>query len=518
MPSVPVFLVIAVVASVACRSLPDPEEEGDSLFVLISENPASDTGKTKKWVDTFNFQGKTPFSIKIGRKEYELHYRKVRPGKYRIIDRIFENGKSKENLKIPLKKEFEIKPNSIYLFPLKIMDQVDIRGEFSTKWKKLDNNDRKKAAEGLEDYLDFQKWETKTCYGFGSCKPVFLKTIMKQLTEEKKQNANEMEEEREKTLLVFFPFKNIGAGNADYIKSLFSELITAGLSRQKKLSVVFGPKNMDDGIFAYAREKRADYLISGKYLLTDEKLIVHASLYDSKKEMVKTSILLTGRGGLSIYDSIDKMTDELLLKVTRELPWLGTSLEESRRLTEKAVISKRLERHHTIGINFLESLIYDRNPRGGYNGGMRYQGVGFGVGFTYEYTFKKSPFSLAVKVNPVFPRVSNERSSKIHIFELPILFGPQYSFYRRRSEAYLGLLTSFRYISPYPPENHSAAFTFGMDIDTGVKIYSYRKFSLPSSFFNFGTMISLFKCKYYDSAIREFPVEFLFYMGFGSRL
>jgi hypothetical protein len=51
-----------------CASLPNPSSDTDSLFVMISENPAPRVG-LETGADTLYFKGPSPFSIRVGAQE-----------------------------------------------------------------------------------------------------------------------------------------------------------------------------------------------------------------------------------------------------------------------------------------------------------------------------------------------------------------------------------------------------------------------------------------------------------------
>ena len=68
--------------------------------------------------------------------------------------------------------------------------------------------------------------------------------------------------------------------------------------------------------FKKAEELGAEFLVAGNYQVKERELIAHGVLYDVKSEMVKTSVLYTGKVGFSIFDSIDQLAvdEETLLK------------------------------------------------------------------------------------------------------------------------------------------------------------------------------------------------------------
>ena len=145
--------------------------------------------------------------------------------------------------------------------------------------------------------------------------------------------------------LLLNEFINLGKSEDDNLKSLFYDVLKLGFGNSSKLKVIettdIQARTTADmrPDFKKAEELGAELLVAGNYQVKGGELIAHGVLYDVKSEMVKTSVLYTGKVGFSIFDSIDQLAERFTQAVSRVLPEIGREIVEEKRVFTQEIIT-----------------------------------------------------------------------------------------------------------------------------------------------------------------------------------
>ncbi len=351
--------------------------------------------------------------------------------------------------------------------------------------------------------------------------------------------------------LLLVPFINIGSNEYDRWKTVFPDSLKVGLTQDDRITVI---DTLDTAQiladaeaslrpdFRYAEAKGIDLLVTGHYLIKDEKVMVHAVLFDVRSEMVKTSVSYTGPSGILLFNSIDEVSQKFLDAVDKELPEVGREIIEERegirsrlvsydkKLTEKQIIEKRLERRFGFSGNFIWGALFDTIDEDPFfDNTMRTDGPPLGLGLLGDLWIT-GPLSISVMFNPVYSYYRGEQGASAEgpAFDLPLYLGPRISFMSVRNDIYFGLLGQLRYITGVHMTDGTGTierdfgpyWITGMSLDMGVKIYTYQRISKASTFINLGMIMgtALWRFDSEFSGADFFPMELWLYMGYGSRL
>ena len=339
--------------------------------------------------------------------------------------------------------------------------------------------------------------------------------------------------------VLLVPFRNMETHEEDSLSLVFSDSLAAALSEQERLLVQeYPPDRLPEKIaytpdFSYAEEKGVDLILSGHYMSVGEELLVHAVLFDTQSEMVKTSLTYRGEAGTTVFDSIDSMSDEFFQAFTIVLPKVGEKVIEEkdqirsriiaydRRRTEKEIVEKRQDRKLSGDISFLWGATMDllKSSRDS----MRINGPGVGFQIAHERVIT-SPLSLSFLFAPAMYPSSNLKEQS-HLFEFPIYIGPRYSFLGYRTDLYLGLMGEVRFstasrITKEEKEVYGPHWITGLSFNTGIKIYTYEKMSRPATYGLIGMTLGLIQGRFdWDlSSPARVPMSMWTYFGYGSQL
>jgi len=351
--------------------------------------------------------------------------------------------------------------------------------------------------------------------------------------------------------LLLVPFNNIGDDEHDRWKTVFPDVMKVGLTQDERITVVDTPRLSVEGAskdvslrpdFGYAESKGIDLLVTGHYLIKDEKVMVHAVLFDVRSEMVKTSVSYTGPSGILLFNSIDEVSQKFLNAVDKKLPEVGSEIVEEReslrsrivsydkKLTERQIVDKRLERPFSFSANFIFGATFDTiDADPFYDNGMRTDGPPLGLGLTGELGIV-GPLSLTLMFNPVYSNYVGNQGATAEgpVFDFPLYLGPRFSFMSTRNDIYFGLLGQLRYITGTHLTDQSGTveqdfgpyWITGISIDMGVKIYTYQRISKAPTFLDMGMLLgtALWRFEGGFNNGEFFPMEAWLYIGYGSRL
>jgi hypothetical protein len=154
----------AALAFCGCASFPRPSSPLDSLFVLISENPAPRFG-LERGPDTLRFSGPSPFQVTIGSEERRTYFFRVKAGRYALVEpAAFGVQQGSET-------SFDVPPGAVFLYPLKLTRvRTGAIGRTRTLVP-MAPDDQKSASALLTDWFDYEKWLDREVIGFGAWPP-----------------------------------------------------------------------------------------------------------------------------------------------------------------------------------------------------------------------------------------------------------------------------------------------------------------------------------------------------------
>ena len=427
---------LALLLLAGCSSFPKPSGDNDSLFVLLSENPAPRSG-LERGGDTLHFKGPSSFSIGIGGDERRGYYVKVKPGTYTLqASDLALAGPGTQSV-------FEIPAGAVYLFPLKFTRVRD--GQDRTRrLVPIAPEDQKNAAALLTDWLDYEKWFGRLVEGFGAYPPrlgqeegdvefgitstppgaqvtvddqvwgttpvtTTLHTgkhllqldipgvaLTKQFIDVQSkgeinvslpllqaQEAKDLKDKSQRITILLTAFQNMGSADNDNLRSVFPQVIGGDLRGNPRIDLVDASELVAQGggipgkpDFAVANQKGIDLIVSGYYTARPDGLLVYAALYDVGSELPRTSIMYTGKAGLEMFDSVDAMAAEFIAGIDRALP-------EVRRMAKGAAVQSKLvlyqkKRSETTIIEkrqvMRSSLTFFSGPSAAVTGGLHLPG------------------------------------------------------------------------------------------------------------------------------------------------
>jgi hypothetical protein len=597
------ILIITSLFMFNCSNMPKPRNEGDSLCILISENP--DYKPTdEKWNNIVIFEGPAYFQVITDSGKWDIYFLRLKPGEYHISRRMITREYGDNfSVDVPLNNKFNISPNSVYLFPIKLINSITDKNSIITKYEPVTPEDQREVTEVISDYLNFTEWFGCEFVGFGPYKPSFsiaqdtysysissnpggaevfiddelwgttpmvsalppgkhmlqvkLENYLDYSTfvdvqsegeiniELSEINANVegvLEIDLDNINILVVPLQNIGNDNYDYLQPVFSDIIKSRLMQETNFvifdypSIIQTEKVEYNPDFTYAEENGIDLLLYGYFSAEERELLVHASVYDVRSEMVKASIMYTGESGFSMFDSIDLMTEEFLQNITKALPEIGQDVIfegdaikseivafETKR-TENEVIEKRLERKNSISFGTMMGKYFFNLNNPGFESQIPANGPGLGITFIYERSLSEH-ISLPIIFIPNVNFTGHDLGDEFFM-DIPLYFGPRYNFLGYKTELYFSLLGSIRFITGFEADNGENSTDAGpwicpgFALDTGAKIYTYKRISKPPVFVNIGMIFGIIG-GYYDFSSSEFyrsPLDLWLYLNVGSRL
>ncbi|MCF7927766.1 MAG: PEGA domain-containing protein [Spirochaetales bacterium] len=609
----PAVLVVSwILFLAACGSMPAPDTDQDSLFILFidaaaaraaeaeSEGPGTVSGLILEEAGGERFELDTAVPAGSGKKALYLN---LDAGSYTL------RGQAGPPVR------FDLPPGSVFLFQKKV-----VPGRNDPGLRDLRPEDKKWVSADCSDFIEFTSWYGRNFVGFGPFTPRYTlqetryeyriestpaganviiddqswgttpltaeletgKHLLRlemagfaavqtfidvegagklSLELEKKEAATATEREDaasgiDRYTLLVTPFGNTGEAARDNLRTVFSDGIASGLYKRENLQVLRLeaeerrqlPVHPAEPGFSLASAKGAELLVSGSYN-ADEKLFVHAALYDVRTGQVKTSTMYTGEAGLAMFDSIDEMTSGFLENVDRVLPAVGREVIEQeqtvsqevvsyqKKLTIKQIAANRNSRRHSLSVFAEYGGTMDNvyNQAGEVDGGRAH--FGYGPVLNYDYHLF-DPLQLAAGFSVIFYEA--EIDSPVAIDDLStndytLFLGPKVSFPGKSIDVYLSLLAHGRYSDAFDFYDEGLASVIergpyvaaGMSLDTGIRIYFQQRFSDVPWFMDFGMTFDPFSVQFDvgppDDAGGSAPVDFVnwggkMHLGFGRRL
>lgn len=157
--------------------------------------------------------------------------------------------------------------------------------------------------------------------------------------------------------MVVQRFATLKPDEEDQFSQIFSDSLHSVLSRDPRIAVVdhgYLPREEavsgselsgTDGstpAYTYAEKLGAELVLAGFYTLREGKLLVNAGLYDVRARAPKTAVLLTGGAGLSVFETIDEMAEEISRAVDRVLPERGSDAPAAARVVTAETAERRI--------------------------------------------------------------------------------------------------------------------------------------------------------------------------------
>ena len=369
----------AVLALAGCASFPSPSSAADSLFVLVSDNPAPRFG-LERGPDTLQFNGPSSMRISIGAEERRAYFVRVKPGRYTLAE--------PAALGVPPgpQTSFDVPPGAVFLYPLKL---TRVRAGALGRTRTLvpmGPEDQRAASALLTDWFDYEKWLGREVVGFGAWPPrlaaqsgdvelaisstpagaevtvddtpwgvtpvtatlptgrhllqlqipgvAVTKTVVDLQSKSEIAVSLPIQPEQQtkaregtEVSILLGAFQNMGSADADNLKAAFPQVIASDLASETRVRVVDGgqiaagsgnvPGTPD---FDLASQRGIDLIVSGYYTARPDGLLVYAALYDVQSRMARTSIMYTGEAGLAMFDSIDAMAVGFIKGIDKVLP------------------------------------------------------------------------------------------------------------------------------------------------------------------------------------------------------
>lgn len=284
--------------------------------------------------------------------------------------------------------------------------------------------------------------------------------------------------------------------------------------------------------FAEAEKAGARAFVSGDYTANEKSILIHAALYDTQAGLVKASVLFEGAGGIKIFDSIDRMSAQLSSAVKKALPEVGQTVVKERVITPKPllfdtqvhtanVIRHRNERRYSLSFGPEMAGVMDTlaDPHSPGSTTQRIDGpaLGFDLGLDLPLSDALS-FHLAT-----MPILYKDRASTMRV-EIPLYFGPRYNFYGPTSDIYMGLQGAVHFAPTTTVDFNSGTsqvpvtvgpfWLFGLNLETGIKIYTNNRLSQLPTYYGFGLRLGILGYRF--NLVLGNPARYPMELGIGA--
>jgi hypothetical protein len=343
-----------------------------------------------------------------------------------------------------------------------------------------------------------------------------------------------------KLKVLMEPFANLGSEKDAYLGNVFKDSLsvalenggiatTSGESGSGAVTSRAGPD------FQAAEKAGAQALIAGDFAATDKSILIHAALYDTRTRLVKASVIFEGRAGLAVFDSIDRMSARFGTSVEKVLPEVGQAVVQERvlsadnvgfsaRLSEQDIIRQRNRHSFALTIGPYLGGAFDQvtDPANPTNTNSRANGPGFGLDAGFEFPLADS-LAFRLSLAPGF----FQDSTKAFKLDLPFNLGPQYVFSGYRSDVYFGLLGNFHVVQASTVDFGGGSsgvfgpyFIAGLNLTTGLRLYTYRRVTEFPRFLGFGLTLGLFGYRFDVNFTNPapYPMELGLHAYWGTRL
>lgn len=312
--------------------------------------------------------------------------------------------------------------------------------------------------------------------------------------------------------LVLEAFHNRGSGQDSYLTEVFRQSLELALTQSGLRLAMPKPSGTATAAnapaFDFAERVGARMVVSGDYRVSGDEMIVHAVLYDTRSRLVKASTLFDEKTGLSVFDSIDRMSADFVSAVTKALPSIGQSVVKEPTLTpaqigfnvrvgEQAVIRRRSERPYVFAIGPEAQGTMDQVTDSGGNSNSRTNGPGFGLRVSLNAPLSGALSLLVATAPSIYPRDQYGPE-----WDFPLYVGPVYTFSLYRNDLYLGLVGSFHFVPRATVDVSNIPYDFGpfwftgLNVETGVRFYTYKKLTSLQQFWSLGLTFGIYGVRF----------------------
>lgn len=577
----------------ACSSLPRPRSTDSSLLVMVSP----DWSNTNIVSDKAVLDGPARVSIDLKRRQVSIVA--IATGTYRLVSRTvqFRGGRTQVFDGFPA-AEVQVPAGAIVLPGWSLPSVAPESRKGSTV--ATSPADRRTAANALRDYVRIAEWAGRRVAGFSPYSPFSdFETTQYTVTISSKPagarlsvdgqdwgktplpvklapgkhfvsltlagyerhtafidigaagtehfdlvraaRATETSSSAQPTVMIE-PFANLSSSSFDNLSGVLTSSLQVALRKagvkivEDKIRATGGASGPD---FAAAERSGAQAFIAGDYTATNDSILIHAALYDTRTRLVKASVLFNGAGGVNLFDSIDRMSARLGSSVEKALPKVGQAVVQERvitpeaitfnsRLHEQDVVRKRNERPYSISVGPSLAGMMDEvaDPADPANHRSRMTGgPAFGIYAGADLPLA-GPTTIRLATMPMFFQDANSKTK----VELPLYFGVRYNFYGFMSDVYMGLQGAVHYAPASAVDFSGYSSTgiidvgpywlAGLNFETGVKVYTYQRSSALPSFLGFGLTLGLFGYRFDLNLTNpvSYPMELGLRVYWGTRL
>lgn len=349
-----------------------------------------------------------------------------------------------------------------------------------------------------------------------------------------------------KATVMIEPFKNLGEQRYGNIAAVLTGSLAVAF-RHEGIDIVGsepvgttngsnGGTGLDPQAFGRAEKAGAEAFVAGDYTANDRSILIHAALYDTRTGLVRASVLFEGKGGTSLFDSIDKMSNKLGSAVEKVLPEVGQAVVKERvlsprsvvfntRVREEEVIHKRNEKKYSITLGPALAGVMDgvTDPSNPTSSSGRFNGPGIGINAGLDLPMT-GPLSIHLATMPML-FTDAAHTPKV---EIPLYFGPRYTFSGFMSDVYVGLQGAIHYAPSSAVSFNGGSSTttvgpfwlFGLNFETGVNVYTYRRLSALPFYYGVGLRLGFFGYRFDLNFTNPtlYPMEVALRVYLGARL
>jgi TolB-like protein len=573
-----------------CSSFPAPSNAHESLIVIICRKSAESTaGDQTVPMANLQFSGPASAAVNLWSAEWGVKTVKLTAGVYQVDVGGREGA--------PLIKKYEIKPQAVILFPYTF--NVENNGRVSQL--PVTSDEQEKAVQMLLGYIDFEPWVGSGYIGFGKARPkMFLAPDSRSITinsnpagariyidniewgvtpktvelssgkyllrlekegykpikrvisvERNKEEYYTLEalrtdikvEKKETYSIMVYPFVNIQDENYNPYGNIFLSTFNTNFMNDKDLKVIrvsglSGSDNSDYPDLKLAAGEGAELVVAGRYQESQQKLFVHAVLYDVQSERIKYAVLYISDAGFSVFDSIDDISRNFSREVSRVLPKPGSPIlqkegDVSAELAayEKQVFKNRIIARRCSWVNVIT-----------FSAGLQMLGTQIqlptGTGEELRNTPATPLNALRVEYEYIInPLISVSASIGTHagycgggdedVFAIDIhaMLGPKIYFRSSKFDVYVGLLLS----ASYAPEitltdggtdyDFGPYLCFGALLNAGMKFYFTSLMSDVPFYLDTGLMFDTITLRLDEpEGVLLVPMHMMIYVGVGWHL
>ncbi|TVQ38507.1 MAG: PEGA domain-containing protein [Spirochaetaceae bacterium] len=594
--------VAAVALLAGCASLPPPDDDQQSLLVFYWQSEAEVPGAALPSGDTLSIEGPVTRQVEFAEQPWGYHVVPLPPGDYRLVRRVtrWRDGQTVDGVPAGA-SEVVLGAAEVQLVPLAFYRTNAERARAGADAGAIDPQQTRRVSDALRDRASFSRWAGRTAYGFEPFSPFEEYTESRYRVEIASRPAgarvliNDQEwgsspltvtlpagkhfislysdgYEPEHGYLnvssdgasgyqltparsaahagdgteraVLMPFVNVGGPEDAYLRSVFFDSLQLTLEAEG-LEVVPYREDVPTAAapdFAFAEAVGARLLISGDFLSSGEEVLVHAALYDVRSELVKAGLLFNRPAGFEIFDSVDSISREFGVAVSRVLPEIGQQVVVERHLTgegrafserlaERGVVQRRMEYPRALDVGLVYGAFQDRVSFDGADSiRLDEAGPSFGANVSYDHPLSEA-LSGVVQLG-AFYTASHRDGDGGGSWHIPLHAGPRVTFRGYKNDIYVGVLGAWHFATrrevfgrDEQTDDETSAevgpywFTT-LNLETGLRVYLGDDLSRRPSFLTFGLMLGVGGYRFEIDFSDVDPAEFEVWLrgGIGVRL